>query len=272
VVFLQVDRDGLINLAALEAALAVPTQLVSVMAANNEIGVLQPIEAIAALAHAHGALFHTDAAQAAGKIPLDVRTQGIDLLSISGHKLYAPKGIGALYVRHRPRIRLRPLLHGGGQERALRPGTLAAPLIVALGEACAIAGREMPEEAPRLAAMRDGMLAAMREAIPGLRLNGAGAPRLPGNLNVTLPGIPARALMALCPDLCLSTGSACHSGEVTASHVPSHVQIAIGLGEEAAACTLRIGLGRFTSQAECDAAVKAILAAAQQIETSPCPK
>ncbi len=267
-VLLPVGRHGRINLDMLREALAVPTLLVSVMVANNEIGVIQDVAAIAALAHEAGALFHCDAAQATGKIPLDVRATGIDLLSISGHKMYAPKGVGALYVRHRPRVRLRPLMAGGGQERGLRPGTVATPLVVGLGEACAIAACEGEAERVRVAGLRDAMLAALRLRFPDLRVNGAMAPRLAGNLNITLPGLPARRLMELAPDLCLSTGSACHSGDVQASHV----QRALGICAEDAACTLRLGLGRFTSQAECDTAVEALAKAAQGIEAIICPK
>jgi cysteine desulfurase len=256
-VVLPVGPDGLIDPHALRAALAVPTLLVSVMAVNNETGVVQDLAALAALARSHGALFHTDAAQAVGKIPLDVAGMGIDLLSISGHKLYGPKGVGALYVRRRPRVRLAPLFSGGGQERGLRSGTLPAPLLVGLGEACRIAAAEMAEEAARIAALRDRLLAGLAAALPGITVNGSRTARIPGNLNLTFPLATAQALMRGCPDLCVSTGSACSSAEVE----PSYVLRALGLTEDAARRTLRIGIGRFTSPADIDFAVAALAAA-----------
>ncbi len=256
-VFLPVAPDGRLDLAAFRAALAAPTLLVSVMAANNETGVLQDIATLATLARDCGALFHTDAAQAAGKIPLDVAAQGIDLLSISGHKLYGPKGIGALYVRHRPRVRLAPLISGGGQERGLRSGTLPAPLIVGFGEACRIARAEMAAETARLAALRDRLLARLRAAIPGIALNGSRDHRLAGNLNLAFAGARAETLLADLPDLCLSTGSACSSAAIE----PSYVLRAMGIAPEIAAASLRIGIGRFTSAAEIDTAAEMLIAA-----------
>ncbi|MGC8522804.1 MAG: cysteine desulfurase family protein [Acidibrevibacterium sp.] len=256
-VFLPVSGDGRLDPAALGAALVTPTLLVSVMAANNETGVLHDIAALAALARDCGALFHTDAAQAAGKIPLDVAAQGIDLLSISGHKLYGPKGIGALYVRHRPRVRLAPLFSGGGQERGLRSGTLPAPLIVGFGEACRIARAEMAAEGERLAALRDRLLARLSAAIPGIALNGSREHRLAGNLNLAFPGARAETLLADLPDLCLSTGSACSSAAIE----PSYVLRAMGVAPEIAAASLRIGIGRFTSAAEIDTAAEMLIAA-----------
>ncbi len=256
-VLLPVGADGLLDPEALRAALAVPTLLVSVMAVNNETGVVQDIGGLAALARAQGALFHSDAAQAVGKIPLDVAALGIDLLSVSGHKLYGPKGVGALYVRRRPRVRLAPLFSGGGQERGLRSGTLPAPLLVGLGEACRIAAAEMAAEAERIAALRDRLLAGLAAALPGIVVNGSRSARIPGNLNLTFPAASAQALMAACPDLCVSTGSACSSAEVE----PSYVLRALGLGEDAARRTLRIGIGRFTSPADIDFAVAALAAA-----------
>ncbi len=256
-VVLPVRADGLLDPDALRAALVAPTLLVSVMAVNNEIGVVQDLAALAAAAHEHGALFHTDAAQAVGRIPLDVRALGIDLLSVSGHKFYAPKGVGALYVRRRPRVRLAPLFSGGGQERGLRSGTLPAPLLVGLGEASRIAAAEMDAEAARIAALRDRMLAGLAAALPGVVVNGSRTARIPGNLSLTFPAARAQALMAACPDLCVSTGSACGAAEVE----PSHVLRALGLSEDAARRTLRIGIGRFTSPADIDFAVAALAAA-----------
>ena len=247
-VVLPVRPDGLLDADLLRSALAVPTLLVSVMAVNNEIGVIQDIAGLAAITRAAGALFHTDAAQAAGKIPLDVA--GIDLLSISGHKLYGPKGVGALYVRRRPRVRLTPLFSGGGQERGLRAGTLPAPLIIGLGEACRLAGLEMADDNARIADLRDRLLAGLRAAILGIAINGSLAHRIPGNLNIIFP-VPAIPLMAAMPDLCVSTGSACSSAEVE----PSYVLRALGLSDDEAARTLRVGIGRFTSAADINAAI-----------------
>lgn len=254
-VVLPVRPDGLLDPDVLRAALAeAPTLLVSVMAVNNETGVVQDLAALAGLAREAGALFHTDAAQGAGKVPLDVRAAGIDLMSVSGHKLYGPKGVGALYVRRRPRVRLEPLFSGGGQERGLRSGTLPTPLVVGLGEACRLAAAEMAEDAARVAALRDRLLGALDRAVPGLRLNGSRAARIAGNLNLTFPGATAARLMAACPDLCVSTGSACSSAEVE----PSYVLRAMGVTEDAAARTLRLGLGRFTSAADVDFAAAAL--------------
>jgi cysteine desulfurase len=256
---LPVGPDGLVDLARLEAALDERTALVSVMAANNEIGVLQPLAAIAEIAHRHGAWFHTDAAQAVGKVPLDVAGDGIDLLSLSGHKIYGPKGIGALYVRRRPRVRLVPLIHGGGQERGLRAGTLPTPLCVGLGAAAALALAEMPAEAARLGRLRDRLLAGLRAAIPGLAVNGSLEHRLPGNLNLAIPGVDADALLPTLPELALSTGSACSSAAVE----PSYVLRALGLEDALARASLRIGLGRFSTEAEVDFAVERLAAAAR---------
>ncbi len=256
-VFLPVQPEGLIDPEVLREALQVPTLLVSIMTVNNETGVIQDIPALAAIAKQAGALFHTDIAQAAGKIPVDLSGWKVDLASISGHKIYGPKGIGALYVRRRPRVRLAPLFSGGGQERGIRSGTLPAPLIVGLGEACRLAQAEMDEESKRLATLRDRLLRGLADAIPGLRVNGSMAARIPGNLNVTFPGATAAELMERVPDLCVSTGSACSSAAIE----PSYVLRALGLTDDAASCTLRIGAGRFTSPADVDYAVAALAAA-----------
>ncbi|WP_207539338.1 cysteine desulfurase family protein [Sabulicella rubraurantiaca] len=265
-VILPVRPDGLLDIETLREALAVPTLLVSVMGVNNETGVVQDLAAIGAVAKEAGALFHTDAAQAAGRIPLDVEETRADLLSLSAHKIYGPRGIGALYVRRRPRVRLAPLFSGGGQERGLRSGTLPAPLVVGFGEAARIAAAEGLLDAGRIAGQRDLFLSVLREGVPGLRINGSTASRVAGNLNLTFPGVSAQALMAAVPELCLSTGSACSSAEVT----PSYVLSAMGLPPEEAGATLRIGLGRFTSPAEVDRAARmlreawAALASTQQ--------
>ena len=256
-VLLPVRPDGLLDTAVLARALAVPTLLVSVMAVNNETGVVQDLAGLAALARGTGALVHTDAAQGFGKIPLDVGALGIDLLSVSGHKVYGPKGVGALYVRRRPRVRLAPLFSGGGQERGLRAGTLPVPLIVGLGEAARLAQGEMAAEAVRLAGLRDRLLARLTAALPGIVVNGSLESRIPGNLNITFPAAGAAALMAAVPELCLSTGSACSSAELE----PSYVLRALGLSDAAASRTLRIGIGRFTSPAEIDFAAAALVRA-----------
>ena len=273
-VLLPVRPDGLLDLDLLDATLAAaPTLLVSVMAVNNEIGVVQDLAAIGAIAKRHGALFHTDAAQAAGRIPVDVAEIRADLLSLSGHKVYGPKGIGALYVRRRPRVRLAPLFSGGGQERGLRSGTLAAPLVVGFGEACRVAAIEGMLDSGRIAGQRDRFLAALRAEVPDVAVNGAAEPRVSGNLSLAFPGgVTAQALMAAAPELCLSTGSACSSAEVE----PSHVLRALGLPEERARATLRIGIGRFTSPAEVDLAAAALgaawrLAAASRISATADP-
>jgi cysteine desulfurase len=256
-VFLPVRANGLVDPDTLRAALAVPTLLVSVMAVNNETGVVQDIATLAAIAKEVGALFHTDAAQAVGKIPLYADDWRVDLLSVSGHKIYGPKGVGGLFVRRRPRVRLVPLFSGGGQERGLRSGTLPAPLIVGLGEACHLAAAEMKEEASRIGDLRARLLDRLRAAIPELRVNGSMAARISGNLNLTFPGATAAELMARAPELCVSSGSACSSAEIE----PSYVLRAMGLSEDAAGRSLRIGIGRFTSPADIDYAAAALAAA-----------
>jgi len=250
-VILPVDANGLLDLDTLRAAVDDTTLLVSVMAVNNEIGVIQDVAAIGAIAKEAGALFHTDAAQAAGRIPLDVQDIRADLMSLSAHKIYGPKGIGALYVRRRPRVRLAPLVSGGGQERGLRSGTLPAPLVVGFGEAARIAAIEGTLDAGRIAGQRDRFLAALTAAVPGVSLNAPEAPKVTGNLNIAFPGgVSAQDIMAAAPSVCVSTGSACSSAEIE----PSYVLRAIGLDDARARATLRIGIGRFTSPADVDRA------------------
>ncbi len=261
VTYLPVGADGRLDLAALAAAIGPRTALVSVMAVNNEIGTIQPLAAIGAICRAHGVLFHSDAAQAVGKIAIDVDEMNIDLLSISGHKLYAPKGIGALYVRHRPRTRLQPLIDGGGQERGLRSGTLPTPLCVGLGVACALAQAEMEAESARLTDLRNRLFDALRSRVPTTHLNGSVEHRLAGNLNIGFPGVDAEALLEDCPAVAASTGSACSSAHIE----PSYVLRAIGLDEAAARGSLRLCVGRFTTAAEVDFAADAITAAVQRL-------
>jgi len=265
-VILPVQPNGLLDLGLLEATLAeAPTLLLSVMAVNNEIGVVQNLAAIGEMAKRHGALFHTDAAQAAGRITLDVQEIRADLLSLSGHKIYGPKGIGALYVRRRPRVRLAPLFSGGGQERGLRAGTLPAPLIVGLGEAARIAALEGSLDAGRIAGQRDRFWAALAAEVPGLIKHADLEHRVAGNLSLGFPGsVTALALMAAAPEICVSTGSACSSAEIE----PSHVLRALGLPEALARATLRIGIGRFTSPADVDLAAAALARAWRQVRSS----
>ena len=248
---LPVDGEGLIDLAALDAAIGPATILVSVMAANNEIGVLQPLAAIGRVTRARGVLFHTDAAQAFGRIPIDVNAMGIDLLSISAHKIHGPQGVGALYVRTRqPTVRLAPLFDGGGHERGLRPGTLNAPGIVGLGAAAALAAADMAAEAIRLAALRDRLLAGLRETIEGVLVNGSLEHRLPHNLNVSIDGTD-ETLASRLDGLAVSAGSACASGTIE----PSYVLRALGVPAARAHGTLRFGLSRFTTADEIDRAI-----------------
>jgi len=253
-----VDAEGRVEPAAIGDALEDRTAVVSVMLANNEIGVLQPVDEIAASCRERGVPCHTDAAQAVGRIPVDVDTLGVDLLSFSGHKLYGPKGIGALYVRQRrPRVRLAPVQHGGGHEGGLRSGTLPVPLIVGLARALEICLEDLESEAKRQRELREGLWAQLRQALPDARRNGHPEERLPGNLNVTFPGVDADRLLLALTDVALSSGSACS----TASPAPSHVLLAIGLSEEEAKSSIRIGIGRGTTPEEVDAAAKRLLAA-----------
>jgi cysteine desulfurase len=261
VTYLPVEPNGLVSLDGLAAMLSERTLLVSVMAAHNEIGVIQPLAEIGALCRSRGLLFHSDAAQAFGKIAIDVEGMQIDLLSISGHKVYGPKGVGVLYVRRRPRVRLLPLIDGGGQERGLRSGTLPTPLCVGIGRAAAIAAAEMTDEAARLRRLRDRLQTGLARRVPGLRLNGDAERRLPGSLNLCFQGIPAMKLIEACPGIAISTGSACTSASVE----PSYVLRALGLSEADANSGIRVGLGRFTTSAEIDFAVDALAAAATRL-------
>ena len=251
VTYLPVQKNGLVDLETLRAAVTDKTVLVSVMAVNNEIGVIQPLAEIGKICRDKGAFFHTDAAQAAGKIPLDVNAMNIDLMSISGHKIYGPKGIGALYVRRRPRIRLVALINGGGQERGFRSGTLPTPLCVGLGEAAEICLKEMDVEAKRLTKLRDRMLEGLQAKLPEIYVNGDLDHRIPGNLNISFAYVEGESLMMGIKGLSVSSGSACTS----ASLEPSYVLRALGVDEELAHTSLRIGLGRFTTEQEVDTAV-----------------
>ena len=255
---LKPDAYGRVSALQVEKALTEHTALVSTMAANNELGTLTPIADIGRVLKNRGVLFHTDAAQAAGKIPLDVEKMGIDLLSLSAHKFYGPKGIGALYVRsRRPRIRFSPLQLGGGQERGLRPGTLNVPGIVGLGEACRIASEEMDSEALRLRTLRDRLYAGITSRLSGVRRNGHPEECLPGTVNLSFEDVDGTALIVGLPELAVSSGSACTTG----STEPSSVLKAIGVPDKLALATLRFGLGRFTTEAEVDRAATCVVEA-----------
>lgn len=259
---LTVDEDGLISLADLEAAIGPATVLIAVMYANNEIGVIQPIREISAIARRHGILFFTDATQAVGKIPVDVNADGIDLMAFSAHKLYGPKGIGALYVRRKgPRVRLTAQMDGGGHERGMRSGTLNVPAIVGFGMACTLCAEEMEADAQRIAPLRDrleqGLLTLEGRRIAGAgieaaRVNGSRLHRLPQMTNISFPGVDGDALLAgLGKNVALSSGSACTS----ASMEPSYVLSALGLADDLAHSSLRLGLGRYTAAEEVEYAI-----------------
>ncbi|MDN3277851.1 cysteine desulfurase family protein [Frankia sp. RB7] len=259
---LPVQSSGLIDLEMLKDALGDDTALVSIMAANNEVGVLQPLDAIAALCQEKGIVFHTDAAQAAGKIPLDAHTLGIDLMSLSGHKLYAPIGVGALFISEEAPLVPEPLMWGGGQERGFRSGTLAPHLCVAFGAAAAIARRERAADAEAARGLRNRFLATLRQEFPHVGVNCEESPRLPGNLSLVFDGVDADRLVgAVQPLVAVSTNAACTAGVLQ----PSHVLRAIGLGEQAAASTLRIGFGRLNTIADVERAAACLGAAARQI-------
>jgi cysteine desulfurase len=261
VTYLPVQKNGLVDLDRLRDAITDKTALVSIMAVNNEIGVIQPLAEIGKICREKGVHFHTDAAQAVGKIPLDVNAMNIDLMSISGHKIYGPKGIGALYVRRKPRVRLEALIHGGGQERGLRSGTLPTPLCVGIGEAAAIAQREMGAEAERLRFLRDKLLKGITEQLPEVFLNGDLERRIPGNLNLSFAYVEGEGLMMGIKNLSVSSGSACTS----ASLEPSYVLRALGVEEELAHTSIRFGLGRFTTEQEIDYAVEQVVDAVKRL-------
>jgi cysteine desulfurase len=246
---LPVDRYGRVAAEQVADAITGQTILVSVMAANNEVGTLQPIADIGRVCKERGVLFHTDAVQATGKIPIDVEAMGVDLLSLSAHKLYGPKGIGALYVRRQhPHVRLHPIMEGGGHERGLRSGTLPVPLIVGFGQACVLSAREMASESARLLSLRQLLQESLMNALDGVHLNGHPSERLAGNLNLSFAHVEADALMMGMKNVAVSSGSACTS----ASLEPSHVLIALGMDETTARGSLRFGLGRFNTEADVD--------------------
>ena len=257
-------KDGLVDPASVAAAIRPDTVLVSVMHANNEIGVVQPLREIGAICRERGVFFHCDAAQGFGKIPIDVEADHIDLMSLSAHKMYGPKGIGALYIRRRaPRVALAAQMDGGGHECGFRSGTLNVPAIVGFGVACAIARREMAEEAARTGALRDRLLAQLEAALDGVAVNGSRTRRLPGNLNVSFPGVEGDTLLLSLPDIALSTGSACSSASVE----PSHVLKALGVGPWRERSAVRFGLGRFTTAEEIDYTAARVVEAVRRLRS-----
>lgn len=258
VTYLPVDRYGRVGVEQVAEAIADDTILVSIMFANNEIGTIHPIEGIGRVCKERGVLFHTDATQAVGKIPVDVESMGIDMLSVSAHKMYGPKGVGALYVRRKnPRVRLDPILDGGGHERGMRSGTLAVPGIVGLGEACRIARLEMQSDAEHARRLRDRLHQGIVERLEDVHLNGHPEERLPNTVNLSFAYVEGEALMMGIKDVACSSGSACTS----ASLEPSYVLRALGVGDELAHSSLRFGIGRFNTQEEIDYTVEHVVEA-----------
>jgi cysteine desulfurase len=267
VTYLPVSKDGLIDLDQLRAAITNRTILISVMAANNEVGVLQPVAEIGKIARERGVLFHTDAVQAAGKVPFDVNGMNVDMASLSAHKMYGPKGVGALYVRRRnPRVLLTPIIDGGGHERGMRSGTLNVPGVVGMGKAAALARGEMASEAARLASLRDRLLAGLRQGLDEIYVNGSMEHRLPGNLNVSFAYVEGESLLMGVNDVAVSSGSACTSATLE----PSYVLKALGTGDELAHSSIRFGLGRFNTEEEVDYVVGKLVSVVRRLrEMSP---
>ncbi len=262
VTVLPVDSYGRVTPEQVAEALTEKTLLVSVMAANNEVGTLQPVAAIGRLCKERGVLFHCDAVQAAGKVPLDVEELGVDLMSLSAHKMYGPKGVGALYVRSGgPRVRLAPLFDGGGHERGMRSGTVNVPGVIGFGAACVLAREEMPGEANRLCGLRERLRAGLSGALDEVSLNGHPTERLPGNLNLSFAYVDGNALLMSLRDVALSSGSACTSADPE----PSYVLRAMGVADELAHASLRFGLGRFNTEEEADHVVGEVVRAVKQL-------
>jgi cysteine desulfurase len=267
VTYLPVKADGLIDLEELKAAITDKTILVSIMYANNEIGVVQPVRETGAICKERGVLFHTDGVQAVGKIPVNVQTDNIDVLSLSGHKIYGPKGVGALYVRRRnPRVQISEQINGGGHERGMRSGTLNVPGIVGLGAACEIAGQEMEAEARREIALRERLQKKLEGALDYVHVNGSMEHRLPGNLNMSFVYVEGESLLMGINDIAVSSGSACTSATLE----PSYVLKALGLGDDVAHSSIRFGLGRFNTEAEVDYVADKLIDVVQKLrELSP---
>lgn len=264
VTYLPVDQYGLVDPDTLRQAITPQTVLISIMAANNEIGTIAPVEDIGRVAREHEVLFHTDATQAVGKIPVDVETMSIDMLSLSAHKMYGPKGVGAIYVRkRRPRVRLAEQIHGGGHERGMRSGTLNVPGIVGLGKAVELCEPEMATEAEHLRELRDKLWAGLQTELEDVELNGHPSQRLPHNLNLVVPGVESRSLLVqLKHEVAVSTGSACTTAQVE----PSHVILAIGCTEDHAHSSLRFGLGRGHTEGDVDRVVGKVAEAVQALK------
>ncbi len=254
VTYLPVQANGQIDLNRLQQAIRSDTILISIMHVNNETGVMQDIAAISQIAHQHHIIFHVDAAQSVGKIPVDVKALDIDLLSISAHKIYGPKGVGALYVRHRPKVRLQPLIYGGGQEKGLRSGTLPTHQVVGFGAACRIATDELSTEAQRIAALKDALWQGI-SILPEIKRNGDPEHSVPGILNVSFAGVDGEALLMALQDVAVSSGSACSSATMQVSYVLQ----ALGLSVDLAQATIRFSLGRFTTEAEINQAIEQVL-------------
>jgi cysteine desulfurase len=267
VTYLPVKADGLIDLEDLRQAMDDKTILVTIMAANNEIGVVQPIAEIGKLCHEKGVLFHTDAVQAVGKIPIDVNAMQIDVLSLTAHKLYGPKGVGALYVRRRnPRVQISAQIDGGGHERGMRSGTLNVPSIVGLGKACELAGEEMAAEAARLQGLRDRLRQRLESELDYVEVNGSWEHRLPGNLNMSFVYVEGESLLMGINDVAVSSGSACTSATLE----PSYVLKSLGLGDDVAHSSIRFGLGRFNTEAEVDYVADKVIGIVKKLrELSP---
>ena len=267
VTYLPVKADGLIDIEDLKRAMDDKTILVSIMFANNEIGVIQPVAEIGKLCHEKGVIFHTDGVQAVGKVPVDVNSMNIDVLSLTAHKIYGPKGVGALYVRRRnPRVQISAQIDGGGHERGMRSGTLNVPGIVGLGKACEIAGAEMATEAARLQGMRDHLRNKLESALDYVEVNGSWEHRLPGNLNMSFVYVEGESLLMGINDVAVSSGSACTSATLE----PSYVLKALGLGDDVAHSSIRFGLGRFNNEAEVDYVADKVIGIVQKLrELSP---
>jgi cysteine desulfurase len=265
--YLPVDRNGTVNISRVRESITEKTILISIMAANNEIGTIEPVKEIGQLAREKGVLFHTDATQAVGKIPLNVEEMGIDLLSLTAHKMYGPKGIGALYVRAaKPRVRLTPMIDGGGHERGMRSGTLNVPGIVGLGKTCEIASKDMAAEAARLTSLRERLKKRLVDQLEEIYVNGHPTERLPGNMNISFAYVEGESLLMALKDIAVSTGSACTS----ASLEPSHVLRAIGVEEDLAHTSIRFGLGRFNNEEEVDYVVRRVVEEVRRLrELSP---
>ena len=255
ITYLPVDKDGILNVNKFEDAIRDDTILASVMHVNNEIGVIQPIKELGAICKNKNVIFHVDAAQSLGKIPINVDDMGIDLLSISAHKFYGPKGIGGLYIRRKdPRVQLQPIMFGGGHERGIRSGTLPVPNIVGMGRACDLAADVMNEENLKITTLRDALLQGIRDKNPNALVNGSMEYRVAGNLNMSFPGVNNEAIIAAIPEIAISSGSAC----TTSTMEPSHVLLALGMSKEEAYSSLRFGIGRFNTEQDIQIAVKSI--------------